>query len=330
MRRAIRHAWGAVLVAAAIALFLPTSPAEAAPALRVTAAEDVLGLTSRLVFSTVRAGAADTSAVTLHNLGALPIRVTHLGISGQNAGTFRLVSGQPSSFTIGAHRAATVGVRFQASTPGNKFAVLTITNTSATPNYQVRLRGVRAVGVLGDTEPQLAQLMQLFGYTTRIGFSGGHQATTRALRGDEVHAPYFVRANAGAPVRLVPIARYTGDFDRSVDNGHTPYNSPSKVVLFRFLGQNQKTFPTITSGRLTFSPSGRFGLYANINNYSDDRFNRASDGTLRHNLRVYPARGPSGRIANAWIIGVDVKTNGADKNYDYQDQVMLLLNARPA
>jgi hypothetical protein len=318
------------MAAAAVALLLPTSPAEAAPALRVTAAEDVLGLSSRLVFSTVRAGAADTSAVTLHNLGSLPIRVTHLGISGQHASMFRLVSGQPSSFTIGAHHAATVRVRFQAATPGNKFAVLTITNTSASPNYQVRLRGVRAVGVVGDTEPQLAQLMQLFGYTTRIGFTGGHQATTRALRGDEVHAPYFVRANRGAPVRVVPIARYTGDFDRSVDNGHTPYNSPSKVVLYRFLGQNQKTFPTITSGRMTFSPTGAFGLYANINNYSDDRFNRDSDGTLRHNLRVYPARGPSGRIANAWIIGVDVKTDGADKNYDYQDQVMLLLNARPA
>ena len=35
-------------------------------------------------------------------------------------------------------------------------------------------------------------------------------------------------------------------------------------------------------------------------------------------------------IPNTWIVAVDVNTDPPDKNYDYQDQVMLLKNASPA
>jgi hypothetical protein len=309
----------------------------------------VLGLSTRLVFSTPRNAATKARAVTLHNRGSASIHVTALRFGGQNPGQFVLPSDQPRSFSIAAHGSASVRVRFRPTSAGNKFATLTIVNSSSSPNYQVRLRGVRARGTIGDTEPQLAQLMQVFGYTTRIGFTAGHQATTRDLRGDEVHAPYFVRANTSKPVRLVPIARYTAAYGGSVDSGRTPRTSPSKLVLYRFAGdpfvdpnpgdgrdtsvygQNQKTFPSTSSGGTSFGPSASFGLYANINNYSDDRFNVASNGTLRHNLRVYPAKGPGGtRIANTWIVAVDVKFDAGDKNFDYQDQVMLLRNARPS
>jgi hypothetical protein len=45
---------------------------------------------------------------------------------------------------------------------------------------------------------------------------------------------------------------------------------------------------------------------------------------------VYPAKGEGGvRIPNMWLIAVDVNVDPPDKNFDYQDQVMVLINARP-
>jgi hypothetical protein len=317
--------------------------------MRVTASEDVLGLSSRLVFSAHRGGATAPRAVTLTNTGLMPIRVSGLLLSGQDKGQFGLAPGQPTSFSIAAGRSAQVRARFRPTAPGAKFASLVIVNDSRSPRYVVKLRGIRARGTVGDTEPQLAQLLPVFGYFTDVGFTAGHQATTRALRGDEVRAPYFVRADRSAPVRMVPIARYTAATSSAADNGRTPFNRAARSSLYRFArdpvvdtspgdgvdssvyAENQKTFPSISSGLLRFSPSAAFGVYANFNNYSDDRFNRASNGAAVHNIRVYPAKGPGGaRLPNAWILAVDTKVDAADKNYDYQDQIILLLNARPA
>ena len=64
--------------------------------------------------------------------------------------------------------------------------------------------------------------------------------------------------------------------------------------------------------------------------YTDDRFNQDSSGKIYRNIRVYPAKGSGGvRIPNTWLLAIDVNTDGADKNYDYQDQIILLTNAKP-
>ena len=63
---------------------------------------------------------------------------------------------------------------------------------------------------------------------------------------------------------------------------------------------------------------------------TDDQFNRAPDGvTTYRSIRTYPAKGATGaQLANSWILAVDTK-NTADKNFDYQDIVLLLTNATP-
>jgi hypothetical protein len=332
----------------AIGLLAATQVAcDPASSLRVTMPEDVLGLTSRLVFSTAHGKDTTPRTATLANAGSTPIRVTGLAISGQHAGQFRLAAGQPTSFTIGAGKSAAVRVRFTPSANGLRFATLTIRNDSATPNYEVRLRGISANGTIGNTEPQLATLVKLFGYQTAVGFTGGYQATERRAYGDEVLSPYFLRANTSQPVRLTPIARYTGASYGNGHSGRTPNGSATKTTMYRFppdefvdendgdgvdssvYAENQKTLPS-ANGTFTFSPSAAFGIYGNHSVYTDDRFNRGTNGVIYHNIRVYPAEGETGaRIPNTWILAVDVNTDGADKNYDYQDQVMLLTNARP-
>jgi hypothetical protein len=324
--------------------------------LTVTAQEDVLGLTSRLVFSTLKTTATDPRFVTLQNTGSSPISVTGLTIGGINPSQFKLAAGQPTSFTIQPDATAKVGARFTPTSVGNKFATLTIANNSSTGNHVVSLRGVSARGTQGNTEPQLAALVDLFGYSTDVGFTGVNQASTRAPLGDEISAPYWVRADASKPVQMIPIARYVQANLNPIDNGRTTKFSGGRQTLYRFppdeqlddipddavdnaiYTENQKTFPKIYSGTTSFNPTAAFGLYGNFNNYSDDAFNRQIDSeTLEpttppvyyHNVRVYPAKGSGGAvIPNAYILAVDVKVT-IDKNFDHQDQVMLLLNAKP-
>ena len=342
MRRAVGLVVGLTLLA------VTQSGCGPAPTLKVTTPEDVLGLSSRLVFSTTVDGPTAARFAQITNTGSTPIAVTDLTIGGASAGQFALADGQDTSFTIAADATETVGVRFSPTSAGNKFATLVIANDSSTPNYEVRLRGVRSRGTQGNTEPQLAQLMQLFGYSTNVGFTAPNQAITRAPVGDEVIAPYFVRVDGSKPVTLRPLARYVAANYSRVDSGRTAKFSSARQSLYRFpedlfvddtpgdgtdssiYVENQKTFPAIYSGTFNFNPTAPFGIYGNFGNYSDDRFNIGETGTTYHNLRFFPAKGEGGAaIANAWIVAVDVNTNPPSKNFDYQDQVMLLTNARP-
>ena len=344
------------LIAAAVlivgALLAGAATAEAAPAapvLKVSSTEDVLGLSSRLVFSTVKAAATPARSVTVANTGNAALKVTGLTITGANPGQFKLRSGQATAFTVNPGRTATVGVLFKPTATGVKSATLTVKNNDqARPNYAVALRGVNAVDAKGKNEASLASIVSTLGYTTKVGFSTVQQATTRAPVGDEVIAPYFRRVDPGRPVRLVPVARYVFAANPSPSTGYQPVQgSASAVDLFTFPNdvldtpggadttvyvENEKTLPTIAAGGTTsFEPTAPFAISAEGAASTDDQFNRAPDGvTTYRSIRSYPAKGSTGaQLANSWILAVDTK-NTADKNFDYQDIVLLLTNATPA
>ena len=92
--RLIARAAVAVLFVVALVTTGPGA-ADAAPStLRVTAVEDVMGLTSRLVFSTSMGQGTGARAATLTNTGSSTIRVTDLTIGGLHGNQFRLALGQ--------------------------------------------------------------------------------------------------------------------------------------------------------------------------------------------------------------------------------------------
>jgi hypothetical protein len=320
-----------------------------APSIKVSDPEDVLGLTSRLLFSTAMKADTPAKSFTITNTGGSDLVVSGLTIGGTSPGQFALDPSQATSFTVPAGQAATVSALFKPSSLGVKMATLTIaSNDPLSPSYVVALRGVNAGGTAGDTEPTMTDLMNTFGYSTNTGITDIDQATTRAPVGDEVIAPYFKRADSTKPVSLVPIARYVAATEFTSDTGYAPTKySGARTTLYKFdpdtlddnpddgvdttvFGQNQKVMPTIAAGgTTTFTPTGAFGVTGNYANYSDDQFNRADDGTVFHNVRIWPAKGPGGaQLPNTWIVGVDVNFT-SDKNFDYQDQVMLLTNATP-
>ena len=149
-------------------------------------------------------------------------------------------------------------------------------------------------------------------------------------------------------MRLVPVARYVFAANPSPSTGYQPVQgSASAVDLFTFPNdvldtpggadttvyvENEKTLPTIAAGGTTsFEPTAPFAISAEGAASTDDQFNRAPDGvTTYRSIRSYPAKGGTGaQLANSWILAVDTK-NTADKNFDYQDIVLLLTNATPA
>jgi hypothetical protein len=201
----------AALGALAVLSGLVARPADAAtpPKVKVTAPEDVLGLSSRLVFSTVKAVATPARTFTITNTGGTSLKVTGLPLAGANPGQFKLRTGQATAFTVLPGKTATVGVLFRPTTTGVKTATLTVrSNDPARPSYVVALRGVNAIDNKGKNEASFANLLTTFGYTTKPGFTAVQQAKTRMPVGDEVVAPWFTRVDQTKPVRLLPIARY--------------------------------------------------------------------------------------------------------------------------
>jgi glucose/arabinose dehydrogenase len=320
------------------------------PALQATGEADVLGLSTRIIFSTAQKKATPAKAITITNTGGSNLVVSSITLGGTSPGQFALNTGQPTSFTVAPSGTATVAALFKPTSLGVKFATMTInSNDPLVPAYSVALRGVNAGGTSGNTEPTMSDLVNTFGYTTNTGITDVFQATTRSPVGDEVIAPNFLRADSSKPVSMIPIARYVAATTFTSDTGRTAKNSSARTTMYKFpadtldsdpndgvdttvFAQNQKVFPQIAAGgTTTFSPTAPFGLALNYANYSDDQFNIAQDGSgyRFHNVRVWPAKGPDGvQIPNTWLVGVDVNVT-SDKNFDYQDQLVLLSNAKP-
>ncbi len=313
----------------------------AAPPLTFTSPYDVLGTGPRLVFSTV---AEDTQwpaqSASIVNGSTVAVHVTGLSFAGTNAGDFQLGTGQPTAFTINRGQSVPVSVAFRpvAGTAKARFASLVVASDApGQPTTSLTVTGTDAPGYQGGNEPSLQEQLSVLGYSTNPKRYPGQ---TRIPDRDEVISPYFVPVDASQPVNVVPLGHFaTPSTNLNVDAvGWYPRGAKAAdTTLFSFSGgsdayggQNQRLFPkgvTTTS----FVPGGPFGLVMTGNQYSDDGFNAAG---LWHNMRMYPAKTPSGAVMpGAWIVAYDkslVFNTPADKNFDYQDVTLLITNVQPA
>jgi hypothetical protein len=355
-RRSIAAALPLVL-GAVLASCGPTGP----PDIRVSSPDDGLRLSPRLVFSTVDEEARPARAVTVTNPGGTDLQVTGLTISG----AFALDGGQPTSFTVAPGASAPVAMRYTppASTVTTRTlhtGTLTIESDDAeTPSVSVTLKGLNAPAYEDVGEPTLREMATAIGYYGADVINTVQRARWPIGGTTEVMSPYWRRADAGAPVELIPLARYAARTIGTTGGagwyakGTDPNIANNRKQLYAFEGcgcadptvgsggENQRLLPATTTGVTTFSPSGLFGLFAdNGRAFSDDGFHKYQDNTTGqivetqlHNFRFYPARNASGgTIPDAWLVGVDIAVDPrpeAKKNYDYQDYVFLLVNATP-
>jgi hypothetical protein len=354
-----------------------------------SADQATLGLpNARLVFSASNdTGAVPAKQFSFTNTSHTALAVANIAIGGTNPGSYGLAPGQATSFNLAAGATALVSVVFHPSAPTgcpfgalgtptstligsnvDQVATLTYTtNDAAQPTGSADLSGVNACFQGGNGEPEFDQVLAGLGYSTLVDSYTNRRfiGPLRYLTGtDEIPSPYFVAANASAPVSLVPLAHYaTGNIVPYQSTGWyaqgtvmAPQFSTCTGIagckqLFDFpadpstttYNQNQKLLPT-PIGTTTFTPAGAFGIFSGDFtdvNYSDDGLNvgHKNDGTnadltvphYLHDMRVYPAYGPGHvLIPNTYLIGLDINRVPAFKNNDYQDLVFLLSNVQPA
>ncbi|BEP12378.1 hypothetical protein acdb102_06890 [Acidothermaceae bacterium B102] len=349
-----------------------------------SADQATLGLpTARLVFSSYigNATAVPAKQFTFTNTTNKTLAVSNIAIGGTNPGSYGLASA--SSFSLAPGGSALVSVVFHPVAPSGcptpadttaigtnvaQVATLTYTtNDGGQPSGSADLSGVNACFQGGNGEPVFDQVIAGLGYTTQVDSYTNRRfiGPLRFLPGtDEIQSPYFVAANAAAPVSLVPLAHYATGNTAPAGYQSTGWYAfgaamnPAKSTcsaacnqLFNFpadpsttsYNQNQRLLPAQVGGT-TFTPGGTFGLFSGDFtdvNFSDDGLDvgHTNDGTnadlpvphYLHDMRVFQAYGPGHvAIANTYLIGLDINRVPAFKNNDYQDLVFLLSNARPA
>ncbi|WP_218079651.1 hypothetical protein [Anthocerotibacter panamensis] len=243
------------------------------------------------------------------------------------------------------------------TTDGECYAALNIlSNDPEQPTLTVHLAGLNSANYQGKNEVSVAEITRAFGWSIKIGTERHILGGDKTWLGEEVYSPYWVQANPEQPVYLWPLAVYLGP--RTIPFGTTKFQAKAgsdSRTLYRFAGtdnddntlgsndrsggENQKLLPKIYvdgSNRLpqpadvAYTPTGPFQLVSE-EVYSGEI--SAGDERL-HSWRFYPVRDDQGSlIPDHWYaiedagLAADLTTEA--KNYDYNDTVYLLVNARP-
>ena len=248
-------------------------------------------------------------------------------------------------------RIASVSKSMTHTLNGENYASLTISST-------VNLAGLNAANYTGTNEPSIAEIARTFGWTLNVGTESHQVGGAKTLLGDEVYSPYWLSADASKPVELWPLAVNVG----SVSGVHDAVRFEAKLgsggtsgLLYEVAGtnnddgvlgsnnqsggENQKLLPKIwvnsintvpTPDLVDFVPTTAFAL-KNRNVSSTDDSQNGTDQL--HNWRVFPVRDAQGTLVpNTWYVTQDVVTSldgSTTKNFDYNDLVYLLVNAKP-
>lgn len=184
--------------------------------------------------------------------------------------------------------------------------------------------------------------------------------SNKTLLGDEVYSPYWVRADSSRDVELWQLAVYSSRRNTPHDSVEFIYKNGARTKLYELAGrdnddskvtgneelgsnnlsggENQKLLPKLlingvntaqTVDNVDFTPNAAFALRRGDSSTDDTK----NGSQQLHNWRMYAARNAQGVIIpNTWFAAVD-PSNTTDtstgKNFDYNDNVYLLVNAKP-
>ncbi|WP_287128103.1 VCBS repeat-containing protein, partial [Candidatus Cyanaurora vandensis] len=241
---------------------------------------------------------------------------------------------------------------------GENYATFNITTDAATqPVTSVAVAGLAAANYQTDNEPALAEIARIFGWQTFIGSESNRLNGDSVALGEEVYAPFWLRARINQPVLIWPIAIYSSDTAEL--HGYTrfqarPGTGGNSGLLYSFAGtldddnilgsndasggENQKLLAKIFSGNASrtpttnlvdFIPTQAFAL-SNDSAQTDDSRNGAEKV---HNWRIYPLRDQAGQLLPHSYFAAKDNGNTTDsstgKNFDFNDYVFLVTNIRP-
>jgi PKD repeat protein len=291
----------------------------------------------------------------LNTSASEPLNVSQLVLGGADPSWYQIIgAGNAGPFTIAPGQFRDVPFRFvrdqnftgTTSDPNNpgliegpRNAIVTIYSSDPnTPARTVALSGYNLPQQGGENEPTLQEVLDNFGYGSRILGPGQSLRSTNGLPvgslvavGDEVLSGFWLRANGEEPVyvRQLLASSRTAAGERirvggvEIRHGGNEYQS--------YLPLNNQTPPGPTE--MTITPSTATPFEIQVAGLGTNR--AFANPNNAHGVRLWPLRDRAGvLVPNSYIVAHDyVSTVGSTAggvNYDYQDNVYLITNIRPA
>jgi hypothetical protein len=190
-----------------------------------------------------------------------------------------------------------------------------------------------------ELEPTFGQILDAFPYDANVGAAQNdanpNPGTLPGVEAgtDEVGAQRLRRVDAGQPVTLVPIARFSppGELPFGYYSPGNPGQATEVGVMSRETDphtndKSRMLEPPLARGSTEFDPGdGAFSLFMEPEGaspiYGEDAEN--SDG--QHRVKVFVLHdGGGAAIPNTYLVGGEEASNG-----DYQDYVFVISNVEP-
>ncbi len=309
----------------------------------------------------------DTSVVRVRNTGSSVLTLGTLSVSNTSAWT---ILNPPASGTqIAPGDFLDVSVKFvaQSNPPhtGNQTidpsgnnrnqggvytGTLTINSNDADePATQVQLAGYWQAKSENNMEPNLVtQINLIYGYKTTIlnagqefGIGSG-AAGQIATVGEEVLSRYWTRADTNIPMTVRQLSAFHTQGNTATVRWSAKGSGSSTALITQTGVDGQSFLPRSDAsgnpaGAATFTgpsattanPQQQFRFQIDTES-SDDTQNNPVTGQPQdqgHHVRFFPVRDRNGNlVTNQWIMVMDY----LGVNYDYQDNVYLVSNMRPA
>lgn len=300
----------------------------------------------------------DTNVLRLSNTGAQPLTISALTVQG----AWRVESPPSLPLTLAPGASQDLTLRFTATDTGYHSGSLTIaSNDPNTPNRSVELRGLWQDHSEDNQEPALQDIVKALGY--RINLVGspvtetGNAAFGSYLnvrqnglvkpQGEEVISAYWQRADETQPVQVTQVASYHTQGNPStlrwygqVSTGNeqlrtilTTAGSDAQSVLPHQNGLTQVAGGSFVPVSDTGAAVPTFGFKVDaewsdpVKNGQTADVNHGCPRPCGQHLRFWPVRDRAGqRVSGQYLLVVDY----AGINYDYQDQIYVISNLKPA
>jgi hypothetical protein len=323
---------------------------------------DILPGAERMIFNRIQTPnpdipnhVKDRGTLKLTNTGDQTLRFSSIKVTGP----FKILGIAPKSIAPGA--SVNLTIQFIATT-APKFvsnetsgfdnqirggswigSMVLNTNDPATPTWTEGLAGWWQLQSEKNEEPgALTLINKLADYKTNIAPAGTVELTepddAPKYYGEEVISAYWQVADSSKLPALRQLATFHTQGNDVFANWYAKSNGATHN-LFVADGVSGQSFLPFKKGQPgvaaagNFSPgSGAFGFKID-NEFSDDKLNTKHPTGGGHHIRFYPVRDHLGNILpNAYFLIMDYSTvaAGTTQNYDFQDNVFIVTNVKPA
>lgn len=292
----------------------------------------------------------DVATVTLRNDGFEDLSINSVEVS--DPALFELVSAF-DPLVLEPGQEISVEVRFIAtdSDDGSLYEANLIINSSDPDEGEkiIELAGIAQGQSENGQEPTVQEIVNAFGYSTDVAQGQMNQGGLVEANGDEILAPYFLRADGASPIKITQLAAYHTQGDIARLFIHDVDSRNLDEIIAHDEDDGQTLLPrTLDNGNqlasISLDRDDPFGFFAEISgrqgyiSWSDPDANLYEDsidaignpGTNLnwdendgHLIRVYVAKDAQGNvIPDTYIVIQDY----AGVNYDYNDNIFLVEN----